>query len=137
VGTKKSKSHEQLDRELSKAVSEASGVKATVTSSGPIAGVAHSELVHSRDRLRELRKQREWIRRLREDLDAKKESSKSAKSRLEQARADLERMVSDSGQMELFAGVLRVDTETGEVLDYQGPDVPSATPHEPEKEDEP
>lgn len=133
MAPKKNKAHAELDHELSKVVTEASGVKATVTSSGRIAGTAHSELVHSRDRLRELRKQRELIRRLREDLDAKREAAKSAKSRLEQARADLERMVSDSGQMDLFAGSLHVDVQTGEVLDYEAPELEPATPQESAK----
>lgn len=82
----------------------------TLTSSGP-AG-----------RLASLRIQHELLRRLREDLEKRKDEQKAAKDRVALAQRDLERMVRDSNQGELFPGILKVDPETGEVLDYNPPE---------------
>lgn len=74
-------------------------------------------------KLRALRQQRELLSRLRDDLAAHKDETKQAKLRVEEAQRDLERMVADSGQGELFPGKLVIDSKTGEVLDYQRPDL--------------
>jgi len=74
-------------------------------------------------KLQALRQQRELLRRLCDDLDARKEGAKAARLRVEQAQRDLERMVADSAQGELFPGKLVIDAETGEVLDYDRPDL--------------
>jgi hypothetical protein len=77
--------------------------------------------ISDHERLQVLSLQREILRRLREDAQAKKDAAKYAKSRAEQAARDLELLVERSSdpRNDLVAGSLKVDPKTGEILDYE------------------